>query len=158
MIAQYEQPMFEKEISALLDYYQIDLSGLSVYIDEGFEWLVSQVDKYKMAYIVNPLFILDIKNDVPRKHFKKYLYEESDFIIYALDEEEIQKFDYGIEVLNKLGKQFMILGPYKRPEEFTKKDALRFDRIIESCIDGRCWYIRIPEKNLILAEGDLEND
>lgn len=158
MIAQYEQPMFEKEISALLDYYQIDLSGQAVFIDEGFEWLVSQADKYKIYYIVNPFFVLDIRNGMPRNHSKKYTYEEADYVIDILRDEELGDFESKVNYLCGIGRYFMILGPYKRPEEFTKEDALRFDRIIESCIDGRCWYIRIPDENLILAEGDLEND
>lgn len=155
MIAHYEQPMFEKEISALLDYYQIDLSGLSVYINEGFEWLVSQADKYKIYYIVNPVYTLDIRDDIPRRHGKKYTYEEADYVIDILRDEELEDFESKVNYLCGIGRYFMILGPYKRPEEFTKEDALRFDRIIESCIDGRCWYIRIPDENLILAEGGM---
>lgn len=144
MIAQYDQPLVEKEIGALLDYYNVDLSGLAVFIDVGFEWLVSQADKYKMAYIVNPSFILDLRHDKIRDH-SKYYYEESDFIIDALDEKEFQQFDYRIDFLNKLGRQFMILGPHKKQEDFTMKDALRFDRIIDSCFDDNSWYLRIKE-------------
>lgn len=156
MIAQFEQSLLEKEIGALLDYYQVDLSGLSVFIDEGFEWLVSQADKYKMAYIVNPVYTLDVRNDVPRRHGKKYSFEEADFIIHTLGEDEdfedlYRKSDYMI----KLDRNFMILGPYKKQKDFTMKDALRFDRIIESCFDDKCWYLRLPGDKLDLAEGGL---
>lgn len=144
MTADFTYPMIEKEIEAILDYYKIDLSELAVFIDDGFEWLASNTEKYGMAYIVNPVYTLDIREDKVRYH-SKYTYEDSDFIIDVLDDEGIQQFDYRTDFLNKLGRQFIILGPHKKQEDFTIEDSLKFDRIIESNIDGRCWYLRIKE-------------
>lgn len=148
MIAEYKKPLYEQEIKMLLDYYEVDLTGLAVFVDDGFEWLASQVDKYKMAYIVNPLFTFDVRNDKIRGHSKTYFYEDSDFIIDVLDEDNMEMFDELVKFSNRLHKQFMILGPYHSPNDFTLEDAFKYDRIIESNIEGKCWYLSLSAQNL----------